>query len=129
MAINISSGEIQANVLYKVVGAQSVIYNTITYTTGQVFRGVAGVTIFSYLGSGTQAVNEVPELQAGAISFAVNGLDQPVFSEVTKISGMALEFELTSAEKVFNEVTTIKGFAVELIDYPFYSFMITETRL
>ncbi len=130
MAYQVVSGDISQGILYSVVGAQSVIYNGNTYATGTTFRGVLGVRAFSYSGSGTQEVNEVTELFGSGILFNTDANDAPAsFNDVTLLYGMAIEFSLNDEEKIVNEVTKIQGFAIELVDYPFFSFEITETRL
>ncbi|MDB4918774.1 hypothetical protein [Mucilaginibacter sp.] len=129
MAYQVVSGEVQSGVLYMIVGDQSVTYNAITYTTGQRFRGVAGVRFFTYSGTGAQEVNEILELVGGGIELVENLIDQPAYADITQLNGMGIEFSLNDAEKIVNEVTKITGFALELIDYPFYSWPITETRL
>lgn len=129
MAYQVVSGEISTGVLYSVAGAQSVTYNSVTYATGQQFRGVTNVKTFTYPGSGTQELNEVFEFAGSGVVFIQDGNDNPLFSDVTLLKGMAIEFALNDAEKIVNEVTKIQGFALELIDYPFYSFAVVEIRL
>ncbi|HWZ35390.1 MAG TPA: hypothetical protein VNW51_04485 [Mucilaginibacter sp.] len=129
MAYSIITGEINYNVLYVVGGTQSVVYNSITYTTGQQFRGVPNVRTFTYSGTGTQAVYEILELWEGSLEYVGSGVDQPSYPDVITISGFAVEYSLNDAEKIVQETTKIQGFAIELIDYPFYSFEIFETRL
>jgi len=129
MAYNVVSGDIITGVLYYVAGGKSVVYNTLTYTTGQYFRGVNNITTFTFSGTGSGEINEVTELRGAAFELVGVSGDQPVFPDVTELKGFAIEYELNDAEKVVNEVTKITGFALELIDYPFYSFEITETRL
>jgi len=126
---NISSGNIQVGILYLVYGTQSVTYNGTTYTTGQSFRGVATVSTFTFSGTGTQFVSEILELQGSAIIFDENALDKPIFLSTTNLNGFAIEYQQNANDIIFNDITTIKGFAMELLDYPFYSFAITETRL
>jgi hypothetical protein len=123
------SGEINSGVLYYVDGTQSISYNAATYNTGQFFRGVAGVRTFTYAGTGTKSAKEVFELNGGAIELIETTVDQPVYPELTKLTGMAIEMMQTDGEKIFNETTVIKGFTVELIDYPIFSISIHETRL
>lgn len=129
MAYNVISGEIITGVLYYVAGGKSVVYNTLPYATGQYFRGVNSVTTFTYSGTGAEELNEVAEFKGAAFELVEISGDQPVYPDVTELKGFAIEYELNDAEKVVNEVTKISGFALELIDYPFYSFEITETRL
>lgn len=129
MSYNVVSGDIVNGALYYVAGSQSVIYNSSTYTTGQQFRGVPGVRTFTYSGSGTQIVYEVSELRGAAIEFSEVSQDQPIYPETTIFKGFAVEFELNDDEKKVQETTRLTGFGVEFIDYPFYSFEITETRL
>jgi len=126
---NIVSGKIQQGILYLVYGAQSVIYNGTTYTTGQYFRGVIGVTTFTFSGSGTQLVYEAFELMGCSIDYVEDATDKPLFADVTKLSGFAIEYMQGANDITFNDVTVLNGFALELLDYPFYSFAITEQRL
>lgn len=128
MAFTIDSGNIQPGVLYRVFGSSATVtYEGTTYPENDTFRGVAGAANFTAAGGAT--VQEVLELSGGEAEFMVNGADQPVFAETLLLQGMAVEFELTPAEMVVNETTRLQGFALELIDYPFYSFEVTETRL
>lgn len=129
MAYIVVSGEIQGGLLYYVAGGQSVIYNSTTYNTGQYFRGAAGVKTFTYSGTGTMELNEVAELRGSATEYVEVSNDQPVYLETTVLKSFGIEYELNEAEKIVNEVTVIRGFALELIDYPFFSFEITENRL
>jgi hypothetical protein len=126
---NINSGEIQDGVLYLVYGTQSVLYNGNTYASGQYFRGVTGVTDFSFSGDGTQLVYETLEFKGGALEFITDGQDLPVFGDQTVINGAALEFEQTAADAIFNDATSLDGASVEMMESAGYSFMITETRL
>jgi len=128
MAFTIDSGNIQPGFLYRVFGSSATVsYNGATYNENDTFRGVAGAANFTVSGGAT--VQEVLELAGGDAVFGVNGADEPVFPENLMLQGMAVEFELTPAEMVVNETTRLQGFALELIDYPFYSFEVTETRL
>lgn len=129
MAYNVASGEIIAGMLYYVTGMQSVVYESITYNSGQYFRGVKGVTTFVYSGVGSTELNEVTELTGFAVEFTEISNDQPIYTETTILKGFGIEYDLNEAEKIVNEVTRIQGFALEFVDYPFYSFEITETRL
>lgn len=126
---NISSGYILENVLYIVYGSQSVTYNAVTYTTGQTFRGIRSITAFTFSGTGTQLVYELSELRGSTIAFDENAIDSSLFSDTTKISGTAIEYQQNANDIVFTDITVLKGFTMELLDYPFYSFLITETRL
>jgi hypothetical protein len=126
---NISSGNIESNKLYIVYGTQSVSYNGQVYTTGQNFKGITSISTFTFFGSGTQIVYEVLELKGGEISFALNALDVPIFLEMLILKGCAIEYVQTANDIEFGDLTALNGFAMELLDYPFYSFTITETRL
>ena len=126
---NISSGNILGGVLYIVWGTNSVIYNGTTYMSGQVFRGVPSITNFTFSGSGTQLVYEVLELQGAALEFSENGLDQPIYSTTTTLNGFAIEYVQNANDISFNDKTILNAFSMELLDYPFYSFQITEKRL
>lgn len=129
MAYLVISGQIKAGILYMVAGSQSVTYNSIIYSTGQVFRGITGLMDFVFTGTGIQAINEVQELTGSCVAFRQTAADNPGFVETFLLLGMAIEFGLSDAEKLFNETTKITGFAIELVDYPFYSFSIIESRL
>lgn len=129
MAYNVVSGDIINGQLYYVAGTQSVVYNTSIYTTGQFFRGVPGVRTFTYSGSGTQVVNEIAEIRGASIEYLEVVIDQPIYTEVTTFKGFAVEYELNDSEKAVQETTRLTGFGLEFVDYPFYSFEITETRL
>jgi hypothetical protein len=123
---NITSGNILVGVLYVVYGAQSVVYNGSTYTTGQKFRGVAGVSTFTFSGTGTQLVYEVEEFSGGSVELSENGLELPVFTDSALFNGFGIEYAQNASDISFTDVTQITGFAMELIDYPFYSFEIAE---
>ncbi|MDN5288967.1 MAG: hypothetical protein JWR38_5241 [Mucilaginibacter sp.] len=126
MAYSVVSGEILPGVLYVIASTQAVTYNGISYISGQTFRGIIGVATFT----GSGEVNEIQELWGGALEQVENGTDLPaVFAENTLLKGMAIEFVMNEEEKIVHEVTRITGFSLELIDYPFFSFAITETRL
>src|SRR5687767_40764 len=96
------TGGITPGVLYKVIGAQSVVYNGGTYATGSTFRGVAGVSAFTYSGSGTQEVNEVWELKGGGIEYIQNGADiidnYYTFDQQTVLKGFAVEYVQSGAD-------------------------------
>jgi hypothetical protein len=129
MSYNVLSGEIVTDTLYRVTGEQSVTYNSVTYEPGATFKGVTGANTFEYIGVGIKELNEVLELRAFAIEYVNISSDNPVYDETTVLKSFNVEYELNDAEKIVNEVTRLQGFALELIDYPFYSFEITETRL
>jgi hypothetical protein len=122
----ILTGQIEPGVLYINAGAQSVVYASNTYSTGQTFRGVYNNTSFTYTGSGTQIVNEVCEFSGGDIEFNETYSDEPVFADATILKGFNIEYQLNSAEEIVNETTKITGFDLELLDYPFYGFQITK---
>lgn len=50
---NVATDSIQQNSFYLVQGGKSIIYNGHTYTTGQIFQGVSGITGYTYTGTGT----------------------------------------------------------------------------
>jgi hypothetical protein len=128
MAYNIDSGNIQAGVLYQVYGSSGTLtYNSIVYTPGETFRGVTGTGTFSH--SGDTVLQEVTELSGTGAAFVQDSADLPVFAEKAELCGAAITFDLSPEEQIVNETTRIQGFALELIDYPFFSFEITETRL
>lgn len=125
----ITSGQIQPNHFYKVVGGQSVVYNAVTYNTGDNFRGVTGVATFTYTGSGTQEVNQLTEVLGAGIEFVLDANDLPVFPETTVLKGFGIEFVQQGKDIVFNDTTTIKGFSIEWVDHPIYAFQISTRRL
>lgn len=126
---NVPSGQIQPGRLYLVAGEQSVIYEVYyTIAPGQTFRGVDGVKNFYFDGSGSALVYEVLEFKGGSLQFEENEADRTFELELTELKGMALELELTEEEKIVQETTIIKGMSLELIDFPFYSFVINELR-
>ena len=126
---NIASGYIEQGILYTVFGAQSVTYNGTTYITGQAFRGVVSVTTYSLSGTGTQLVYENLELDGAYIEYTENELDAPIFPATTMLNGFVIEYMQNANDIIFKDVTVLNGFAMELLDYPFYSFAIVETRL
>lgn len=125
---NVLTDEIQANVLYKVIGEKSVIYDEITYNTDDTFRGIQGITTFEYTGSGTEFVTELTELYGTSLVFEQTIEDRAFPFEETGIEGMAIVFELNEAEKIVQEVTRLTGMSITLLDYPFYSYVINEER-
>ncbi|MBB5395638.1 hypothetical protein [Mucilaginibacter sp. AK015] len=127
MAYNVLSGEIQAGILYQVVGAQSVIYNSSTYLTGQYFSGVVSEKTFTYSGTGTQGLNEILQFNGVAIEF--DNEANISFFDTSILGGFAIEYYMNSDEQIINDITQISGFALELLDYPYYSFLIIEERL
>lgn len=130
MAYIILTGQIVPGFLYVVVGTKSILYNGNIYTNGQRFRGISGVAEFVYTGIGTSEVNEVSEIRGATAEMINTAIDHPIsFLGETGITGIAIEMALNDDEKLVNEVTKISGMAAELIDYPFYTFEIIETRL
>lgn len=119
--MTIISGDIQYGMLYSVSGA-SITYNGNTVTSGSTFRGVAGFKTFT----GAGVVDVVFEFAGGAIEVVETSEDLPVFSDITTMYGMAIEFALNEEEKIVRYITTIYGMAIELIDFPLYAFQITK---
>lgn len=129
MFYNVPTNSIEGNVLYVVAGQQSVIYSGLTYNTSQNFRGINGVTGFTYTGTGTTIVYEVEELRGSGLVFKENLVDKPIsFPDITMLNGFSIEFELNNNEKIVQDITIINGFSIELENYPFYAFQIVETR-
>jgi len=126
---NIPVNAIQAGMLYKVVGDQSVTYNSILYATGATFRGVSGVTTFTYSGAGTQIVAQLIEFYGAGIEYITDATDLPLFPETTVLRGFAVEFIQSGADIQVRETTMISGFAVEYVDFPIYAFQILTRRL
>lgn len=121
MAYNVPTNAIEANFLYVNIGAQDVVYNSITYTTGQVFTGVSGIATFTYSGSGSQIVNEVEIFKGGNIEF-VNNVDISVYPETLVWYGADVTF---FPDPVFNDIETIKGADLE-IDSKLFIFSISK---
>jgi len=126
---NITTGNILAGVLYLVYGTQSVIYNGNTYNHGQTFRGISSINTFTFSGTGTQLVYEISEFSASALILDENALDIPVFNDTTQASNFSIEFQQNNNDISFDDITALNGFSIELLDYPFYSFTVSETRL
>jgi hypothetical protein len=126
---NVVSGEIQPNYLYKVVGDQSVVYNGTAYSTNSTFRGVLGVSNFTFSGTGTQILNQLTELYGVGVEFGNDSNDLPVFPETTTLKGFGVEFVQQGKDIIFNDTTTIKGFSFEFVDHPIYAFQIITKRL
>lgn len=129
MAYNVLTGEIGQGKKYLVAGAQSVVYNTVTYATGSTFIGVQGVSAFTYTGTGTQEVNEVLEAYASGLELVGNALDNPVFPETTNLLGFGVEVTQTSKDAILNDTTAIMGFGVEFENTDYYVQQIIERRL
>jgi hypothetical protein len=122
--MSIATGNIQIGILYTVFVA-NITYNSTSVTPGNTFLGVFGINNFA----GSGLVYEVLELKGSAIEYLQNSEDLAFLNSITAIAGMSIEFALNESEKVVNDTTQILGMSIELIDYPFYSFSITETRL
>lgn len=116
---NVATNMIRFGVLYKVIGGQSVTYNSVLYATGSTFRGVYNVNTFNYSGTGTQEVNELIELQGKSIEYEQNGEDVTTYfpnDPPIKLIGTDIEYVQSDADIYILENTTIKGFAIEFID-------------
>lgn len=50
---NIINGQIKAGEFYYVLGDKTITYNSVNYTTGQIFQGITGFTGYTYFGTGT----------------------------------------------------------------------------
>lgn len=112
------TGEILSGHLYVNAGGQSVVYNSVTYTTGQTFRGVSSTATFTYSGTGSQIVNELSEFQAGAIEFIQSEQDRPInaFPDgSTVFNGSVVEFVQSLTDATTLDTTTIKGGTVEFV--------------
>lgn len=125
---NVAVNSIQFNVLYLVVGSKSVLYNGGEYGTGDFFRGIDGISSFIFIGEGTELITELTELYATGILFEQSNEDKSFPFEETGIKGMSVNYELTAEEKNVQEVTELKGMSLTLLDYPFYTYFINETR-
>ncbi|MGN7988656.1 hypothetical protein ACTJKC_15010 [Pedobacter sp. 22226] len=124
----VQSGEISPDRLYEVIGTKSVIYNGETFDTGDSFRGVYGITDFSYTGSGSEQLTELSEIRGSSILFEVSDGERNFEIEQTSVQGMSMIFELNNEEKIVQETTEIKGMSITLADFPYYAFQWTETR-
>jgi hypothetical protein len=124
----VQPGEVSPNRLYEVTGTKSVIYNGQTLHTGDSFRGIYGITDFSYIGTGTEALTELSEIRSAALIYELSDGERDFKIEQTTIKGMSIIFDLNEAEKVVQETTEIKGMSITLADFPYYAFQWTETR-
>lgn len=117
-AYSITSGQIQAGVLYQVNGQQTVSYNGGTYVPGAQFRGVVGVATFTYSGTGLQSVTEVWELQSIGVGFVENALDYPPqFNQQSALNSFSVEVVQNKSDLKAVDTTTINSFSVELNDW------------
>lgn len=114
----ITSGQIQAGVLYLVNGNQTVTYNGGTYAPGTQFRGVQGVTTFAYSGTGQQSVTVVWELQSVGVGFVENALDNPKpFNQQIALNSFSVQVVQNKSDLKATDTTTINSFSVELKDW------------
>jgi hypothetical protein len=110
-AYTITSGQIQAGVLYQVNGQQTVTYNGGTYAPGTQFRGVQGVATFTYSGTGLQSVTEVWELQSIGVAFVENALDYPPsFNQSSALNSFSVEVVQNKSDLKATDTTTINSF-------------------
>lgn len=126
----IISGDIQEGFLYEVAGDKSVIYNEITYSSGNLFRGVLDVKDFAFTGSGSEIVEQVSEVAGISLEIVQTPGDANSynFDDETEIFGFSLQMELNEEEKIVQENTQILGFSLELRDFPFYAFEVSESQ-
>jgi len=120
MAYVIVSGQIQDGVLYLVNGQQSVTYNGSTYAPSSQFRGVQGVSTFTYSGSGTQSVTEMVELKCFHVSFVQNGLDYKPTNPTTVLNSFKIEVVQNKSDLKATDTTQINSFSVEMKDWGGY---------
>lgn len=120
---NVPTNAIEAFILYVNAGDQSVVYNSNTYTTGQTFTGVTGVTSFTYTGSGTQIVNEVEQLQGASVEQRILPIDANPYPQTETFFGGEIEFILNKNELIVNDSQILKGAEVEFtyLSNPFSS--------
>lgn len=124
---SVESGQIMPNILYKVIGDEKVIYNDREYITGELFRGIDGIKEFVFTGNGVGLLTEISEIKAGTLLFRQTHSDLIFPLETTGITGMAIQFKLTEAEKIVKENTKLQGMAINFKDLPFYTYFINET--
>ncbi|RQO66842.1 hypothetical protein DBR40_21555 [Pedobacter sp. KBW01] len=125
---SVESGRIIPNILYKVIGDKNVVYNDREYLVGELFRGINGVKEFVFMGNGVGLLTEISEIKAGTLLFKQTPDDLLIPVDATGISGMAIQFKLTEAEKVVNEDTKLQGMGINFKDSPFCTYFINETR-
>lgn len=95
---NILTGNIVTGNYYLVKGTKSIIYNAVTYITGQIFQGLTGITGYTYSGTGTlllyqlklkQVANRLTEeeylYQVLRNSLEATDIDSPVSALSTNI--------------------------------------------
>lgn len=111
---SVSSGGISEGVKYRVVGEQSVTYNSVLYTTGQIFTGVNGITTFAYSGTGTQIVNRVFELKSISVETPQKEPNSDVYTK-TKLAGISVA---VVPVPMFPDAIKLMGISIEVIDYP-----------
>lgn len=128
MAYIITSGQIQDGVLYLVNGQQSVVYNGNTYAPGAQFRGVQGVSTFTYSGSGTQSVTESVELKCFSIGLVQNALDYTYPAVQTVLNAFSVQVVQNKSDLKATDTTTINSFAVEMKDWPGFASAIINKK-
>lgn len=128
MAYNITSGNIVQTVLYRVTGEQSVTYNTVTYNTGQEFRGVSGVTTYTFSGSGTQEVLEVPEIRSVSIQteYVEFAFGAPVVSDRVEVKSISIQMEQNKPD--FPDQTQIKSISISIEDVKFMPIILKPIK-
>lgn len=128
MAYTIVSGQIQDGVLYLVNGQQSVTYNGSTYAAGSQFRGIQGVTTFTYSGSGTQSVTEVVELKSFSIGLVQNSLDFIYPKVNTTLNSFSIQIVQNKSDLKSTDTTQINCFTVQMKDWPGFASTIINKK-
>lgn len=107
--INIASGSIEEKACYLVAGSGSITYNSISYSVGQAFKGVSGITTYS-IDSGSPNVYQ--DFQSTGVEQEINqsGITPPIpfFPKGSFIDS----FFSNGVEQEFNQgnVIPISGF-------------------
>jgi len=108
----IISGNIEKDILYQVTGGTSVVYNTITYLSGEFFVGVSSITTYTKT-LGTEIVTYAANFESSTNEFeqpTYTGLftDQANFESSTNELGNRLAYydSYTSEEKQQNPTVT-----------------------
>lgn len=114
MAYNVPTNGIKPDWLYIIIGDKSVTYNSVTYATGETFRGVAGVATFTYGSGTTEEVNEVTEISGFGVEFEKFISENiGLFPDDVKVTGFGVEYVQSGSDLIIPDATVIRGFGVE----------------
>lgn len=122
---NVPTNAIVPYLLYVNAGEQDVVYNSETYTTGQTFEGVGGVSSFSYSGSGSQIVYEIEVLKGSSVEFRTLPTDAD-YSDAEEFIEADIEFLLNKNEQLVLDPQSLKGGGVEFVSVAQPSAPITK---